>query len=85
MTDTIVRHSRGNVTATALGNGYQYKLESTAYYADYGNFVAGSSDCNGVDTVYEYDAESGLLKKETENGRSSVNYGYEGRRLKSLA
>ena len=84
VTDTIVRHSRGNVTATALGNGYQYKLESTAYYADYGNFVAGSSDCNGVDTYYAYNNELGLLKAQMVNGRSSVSYSYDGRRLKSL-
>ena len=59
MTESIVRHSRGNVTATALGNGYQYKLESTAYYSDYGNFVAGTSDCNGVNTTYIYNEELG--------------------------
>ena len=84
MTETIGRHSRGNVTATSLGNGYQYKLESTAAYADYGNFVSGTADCNGIFTYYTHYAELGLLKCKMENCRSSLNYNYEGRQLKSL-
>ena len=87
VTESIVRHSRGNVTATALGNGYQYKLESTAYYSDYGNFVAGTSDCNGVNTTYIYNEELGVLTGKCINGKANgaESYRYEGRRLKSVS
>ncbi len=75
-TQTIeTRNSFGNITKSGISvNGKEYAV--TNNYNANGNYLTKTTDVNGVETNYVFNADNGLLEEITEGTNNSIQYSY---------
>jgi RHS repeat-associated protein len=77
LTATYERDKFGNITRRVTTDAFGHTLESTTAFDDEGVFPSKSINALGHETITEYDATLGVLKKQTDPNGISAEWGYD--------